>query len=274
MNLTVRRLQIDLGQGFSRHWHGGDAFRTAYYNALSMSFPVGEQYFIDSVRAGLALLPDTPEHAAMRSTVQAFIGQEATHRHLHGLYNAHLEKQGLTNQWQHWAGWRIRHSRRMHPLNHLAITCAYEHCTAVFAEGTLRHPEWFEPAEPQMRLLWRWHASEEAEHRGVAFDLYRALGGGWWRRSAWHLWILTTFAIESSLQTAINLWRDKTFFKPSTWLSALSFAFGRDRVVWRATLPLLGYLRPGFHPVRSAPAGDELAAAWLRENEAHWRAVR
>jgi hypothetical protein len=26
--------------------------------------------------------------------------------------------------------------------------------------------------------------------------------------------------------------------------------------------------------VRSAPAGDELAAAWLRENEAHWRAVR
>ena len=274
MNLNVRKLEIDLAAGFGRHWHGGDAFRTAYYNALSMSFPVGEQYFIDAVRAGLALLPDTPEHAALRETVQAFIGQEATHRHLHGLYNAHLEKQGLVNRWQHWAGWRIRHSQWMHPLTHLAVTCAYEHCTAVFAEGTLRHAEWFEPAEPKMRLLWRWHASEEAEHRSVAFDLYKALGGSWLRRAMWHLWILNTFIVEASLQTAINLWRDGSFFKLRTWRSALGFAFGRDRVVLRCALPLLAYLRPGFHPVRSAPDGDALAAQWLRENASAWRAVR
>ena len=50
--LTVRRLSVDLSQGFSRHWHGGDAFLTAYANALSMSFPVGEQSFIDAVKAG------------------------------------------------------------------------------------------------------------------------------------------------------------------------------------------------------------------------------
>ena len=31
----------------------GDAFLTAWFNALSMSFPVGEQFFIDSVRNGL-----------------------------------------------------------------------------------------------------------------------------------------------------------------------------------------------------------------------------
>lgn len=50
--LTVRRLSVDLSQGFSRHWNGGDAFLTAYANALSMSFPVGEQSFIDAVKAG------------------------------------------------------------------------------------------------------------------------------------------------------------------------------------------------------------------------------
>src|SRR5438105_6769439 len=110
----VRKLEIDLSQGFARHWHGGDAFRSHYYNALSMSFPVGEQYFIDAVRQGLALLPNDAGHTALRATAQAFIGQEATHRHIHALYNAQLEKQGLVNRWERWAAWRIRHSTWMH----------------------------------------------------------------------------------------------------------------------------------------------------------------
>ena len=97
--LTVRRLAVDLSQGFTRHWNGGDAFTTAFCNALSMSFPVGEQLFIDAVRAGGKALSDSPEHEALRETVRGFIGQEATHRHLHSLYNAHLEKQGLINHW-------------------------------------------------------------------------------------------------------------------------------------------------------------------------------
>ncbi len=91
-DLTVRRLAVDLSQGFSRHWNGGDAFLTAYCNALSMSFPVGEQFFIDAVKSGAKALPDTPENADLHQVVKGFIGQEATHRHLHGLYNAHLEK--------------------------------------------------------------------------------------------------------------------------------------------------------------------------------------
>ena len=46
--LVVRRLLIDLETPFARHWCGGDAFRSALFNALSMSFPVGEQFFIDA----------------------------------------------------------------------------------------------------------------------------------------------------------------------------------------------------------------------------------
>jgi uncharacterized protein len=50
--LVVRRLLVDLQTPLPRHWCGGDAFRTALFNALSMSFPVGEQFFIDSIRLG------------------------------------------------------------------------------------------------------------------------------------------------------------------------------------------------------------------------------
>src|SRR5215510_1374522 len=97
--LVVRRLLVDMEQPIDRHWCGGDAFRTAFFNALSMSFPVGEQFFIDSVRGGWKAL-SSDEQARFAGEVQGFVGQEATHRRLHSLYNEHLERQGLVNEWE------------------------------------------------------------------------------------------------------------------------------------------------------------------------------
>ena len=54
---VVRRLLVDMEQPIARHWCAGDPFRTAFFNALSMSFPFGEQFFIDSVRKGFQALP-------------------------------------------------------------------------------------------------------------------------------------------------------------------------------------------------------------------------
>src|SRR3954469_10939964 len=80
--LPVRRLRVDLSRGFDPLWNGGDAFRTHYLNALSMSFPVGEQFFIDAVRKGVSLLPEA-EQARWAPELRGFVGQEATHRFLH-----------------------------------------------------------------------------------------------------------------------------------------------------------------------------------------------
>lgn len=71
--LTVRRLLIDLRPPFAGRWNGGCAFCSALFNALSMSFPVGEQYVIDSVRNGLKALPDA-ERERLAPEVQGFIG--------------------------------------------------------------------------------------------------------------------------------------------------------------------------------------------------------
>src|SRR5215475_12611523 len=98
--LPVRRLRIDLSSGFDRLWNGGNSFRTHYLNALSMSFPVGEQFFIDSVRKGVSLLP-IEERPQWDAALRGFVGQEATHRFLHGQFNEELERQGLDNAWQH-----------------------------------------------------------------------------------------------------------------------------------------------------------------------------
>ena len=80
--LPSSRLVIDLEEPIARNWCGGDAFSTAMFNALSMSFPFGEQFFIDSVRDAMAMLSPYLQ-AQHKAEVKGFIGQEATHRRIH-----------------------------------------------------------------------------------------------------------------------------------------------------------------------------------------------
>ena len=259
--LPIRRLRVDLSQGFPSLWNGGEAFRTHYCNALSMAFPVGEQFFIDSVRKGVAMLPPGLQ-AAWADELRGFTGQEATHRFLHAQFNAELDRQGLKNHWQHWIAWRIENGKNLHPVNHVAVTAAYEHFTAVMATGTLTHPRWLAGAPHDLALLWRWHCVEESEHKAVAFDLYRAMGGSERRRILWFVYIALQFFVESSLQTFINLWRAGLWWQPRTWWEGARYLFGRGGVWGASFLPLLRYLRPGFHPNQLGDPAE--MAEWLR----------
>jgi len=283
--LPVRKLEVDLSTGFERHWHGGDAFRSMFFNALSMSFPVGEQFFIDSVREALKGLPEEPRHAALRETIRGFIGQEATHRRVHGLYNEQLERQGLINRWQHWAQRRIERARHLKPLHPLAVTCAYEHCTAVLADLTLRHDALLAGAEPRMQTLWRWHAAEETEHGAVAFDLYQALSGNLTWRRRWFTYVLILFSLDCLGQTLLNLKHDGSLWRLSTWRSARRFMLGRNGVLRLSGPALLRYYRADFHPALQAdspPARGEhagvsvqqLAERWLKANADRYRVLR
>jgi uncharacterized protein len=261
--LTVRRLQIDLDTPLPRHW-AGDAFRTAFFNALSMSFPAGEQLFIDSLKKALATLPPR-QRERFDDEVRGFIGQEATHRHVHARFNAHLARQGLVNAWELRILSRRAELERLDVRNWVAVTAATEHLTAVFAEYLLARPGVLGQAEPRLQQLWQWHSAEEIEHRSTAFGIYRALGGG----EAWRLGIfrvvLRMFLLDVARQTLHNLWRDGSWWRPSTWAAAGCFLFGRDgfltvsQPLWRL------YLRPDFHPEQ---ADGQRAQRWLAEHAA------
>jgi predicted metal-dependent hydrolase len=275
--LTVRRLLVDLRAPLSKRWHRND-FLTQFFNALSMSFPVGEQFFIDSVRAALPMLAQQPEHQQLRHDIAQFIGQEAAHRQIHAHYNAHLEFQGLVNKWQHWALRRQARAARlgMHPKSLLAVTCAYEHLTSTLAHQTLQHADALDGAEERMQTLWRWHASEEIEHRSVAFDLYQAVGGNHRKRVQWYLFVLLTMALEATAQTVLNLKRSGTLWRVGTWRDGLAFFLGRQGLVWRSTPALLRYVRRDFHPQQQEPGSDsaQLAQQWLAKHASQWRGVR
>ena len=256
--LTVRRLRVDLDAPLPRHW-AGDAFRTAFFSALSMSFPLGEQHFIDSVRKGLAALPDSQRNA-WAAEVQGFIGQEATHRQVHQRFNDLLARQGLVNTWQA----RLQSQRALleslDVRNWLAVTAASEHLTAVFAQYLLAQPQALHGAPAHLRDLWLWHSCEETEHRSTAFDLYLALGGDDPRRCRIYRMVVRSFALDLARQTLRNLWHDGTLWQPLTWVQGARFLFGRNGLVTLTAGPRRQYLRRDFHPQQ---ADETPALRWL-----------
>lgn len=268
-DLVVRRLLIDLSTPFSSRWNGGDAFRSAFFNALSMSFPVGEQYFMDSVRAGLKTLSEE-DRQRLAPEVQGFVGQEATHRRIHTLFNGHLEKQGFDNVLERRAAKRLQDNAHRDVRVHVAATAATEHFTAVFADWMLGHPEALAGAEPRLQTLWLWHSAEESEHCSTAFDIYQAMNGGHAWRVRIFRYITFMFLADITRQTVRNLWQDGSLFQWRTWRSAYQLLFSKDGMI-RGNYPLWkAYFSPDFHPRQH---DTSRSVQWLSDNSAQFSRV-
>lgn len=278
--MSIRALQIDFSQGFVRRWFGGDAFRSAYFNAMSMTFPVGEQSFIDSVKGVDDLIDeqinDEAERAELRASLTDFIAQEATHRHIHTQFNAVLQTQGFENRVEERIKKRLERYRYEHPMNLLAATCAYEHYTAILSYVMLKNRATCEAMQPMMRRLWLWHALEETEHKAVAFDLYKRLGGHERERIVAYVLAMFFMQMDAFLQTTHNLRCDGALWKPSTIWGMLTFYFGRpsrgNGWIWMTTRPLLAYFRRNFHPNQLGE--PELPHIYASEHAQDWRVVR
>ncbi|MDG1486089.1 MAG: metal-dependent hydrolase, partial [Porticoccaceae bacterium] len=48
--ITKRNPQLDLAEALKVDWMNNHQFATAWFNAMSITFPLGEQFFINSVR--------------------------------------------------------------------------------------------------------------------------------------------------------------------------------------------------------------------------------
>jgi Predicted metal-dependent hydrolase len=183
--LPVRRdLHFHLPADRVCDWNGHGRMVSHFFNALSIFFPEGERFFIQSVRHYRDRVRD-PE---LQQAVAAFIGQEAMHGREHTEYNALLEQAGLPAAACERRVVRLltRVKRIQPPAMQLAATIALEHFTAIMADRLLRDFDAsMHGAEPHYARVWRWHALEETEHKAVAFDVFRAIFGNGLR--AWAL---------------------------------------------------------------------------------------
>lgn len=229
-----------------------------------MNFPAAEQFFIDSVRAGIQALPDA-QRAEFDDKIGAFAGQEATHRRIHSLFNEHLARLGYTNAWEERVRARLdRFKLVKDPRHAVAITAATEHITTIVAQYLLEHPQALQGAPERLQAMWLWHASEESEHRSIAFDLYCALGGDHAWRVRWMRLATIQIVTDMFRQTMRNLWHDGQLLRWRTWRSAASFFLGRHGLLRHIFRPWRDYFRRDFHPSQQ---DGSLAAEWLRRNE-------
>lgn len=248
--MTIPRRDVDFALDAAtipRDWCDGDAFETTFLNALSLLFPEGERFFVESVKAHKHLVSDP----ALCRDIAGFIGQEAMHGKEHRAFNELLVAHGYAEAPRVDAKLRrfLKLVRKvLSPKSQLAVTCALEHFTAMLAEQLLGEPRMREQMHPAVRPLWLWHALEESEHKTVAFDVYRAAGGGYARRVS--LMLLTTvvfFAVQGLVHTRLLATRG-ALWRPWTWLRGLSRMWLWPGFFTRLTPAYLSYFRPRFHP--------------------------
>src|SRR5262252_9175404 len=82
LSITPRDRRFGREATMPRLWHGGRVKATAIYNALSSTFPIGEAYFVESVRA---FREGTPPKLA--EEIKAFTTQEVIHSREHDAFN-------------------------------------------------------------------------------------------------------------------------------------------------------------------------------------------
>ena len=99
-----------------------------------------------------------------------------------------------------------------------------------------------------VRPLWVWHALEESEHKAVAFDVYRTVGGGYLLRVAIMLLTTAIFFAEVAHVHARFLAARRLLWRPWRWLRGISYMWLRPGHLRRLIPGYLDYFRPGFHP--------------------------
>lgn len=246
LQIRPRHLDFDLPDPLPRHWHGGDAFKSHLFDAMSVLFPDGERFFIDSVRQFRDQITDP----TLKEQIRGFIGQEGHHSREHLQYSQRLRDLGYAIEpIERRARGRIRYAqKRLSPQRQLAATAALEHITAIMADRVLRDPECLRGAEPNMARLWRWHALEETEHKAVAFDVYQQVCGS--RRLLRRAMRLATlfFVLDTTRGLVHMLKRDGLLWNWRVWRDGVQWMWGRNGVFRPLLRTYRDFFDTGFHP--------------------------
>ncbi|AOY92245.1 metal-dependent hydrolase [Cupriavidus sp. USMAA2-4] len=232
-------------------WHRLGPHVTHFVNALSIFFPAGERFFMDSVRN----YRDQVDDPELKRAIAGFIGQEAMHTREHMLYNKLMDDAGLPASRLDGMVWKLLDLlRKILPKSwQLAHTIALEHYTAMLAGGLLADERHLGGSEPGYRQVWTWHALEETEHKAVAYDVWNAV-----IKPGPYRYFLRTFTM---LTTTVTFWAMVFVFHVRLVMAdkqckhkllgfgrVMHFLWGSPGVLRKMIPEWFDYFRPGFHP--------------------------
>ena len=249
LSITPRDRRFGRGEATARWWHGGKPAATAFYNALSATFPLGEAYFVDSVRQ---FRDGAPEPLA--SEIRAFTQQEVIHSREHLAFNRRAADSGYDlGKLEQRVSERLALTKTKPPIVSLAATMALEHFTAILAHELLADPRHLAGADEATADLWRWHATEEIEHKGVAYDTWLNATKAWPKRKRWSvkakvmLFVTRNFIVDRTAG-AMELLRQDGITGARAWSSLLWYMWVRPGMMRKIFAAWVSFFAPGFHP--------------------------
>ena len=248
LTLTVRDERFNRDTTPHRWW-AGDAFGTAWHNALSATFPRGEAFFIEAVKAHR-----DGADPKLAEEIRAFVKQEINHTREHIAFNRLAEDHGYDiKAIDKRVAEMLALTKDRPVIVNLAATMALEHYTAMMAQEFLANPNHFKDADPEVRAMWEWHAVEEIEHKGVAFDTWNHATRDWTPFRRWKLRSLMMLIV--SFNFFRNRWTDTLELLAQDGITGGRAKWGlfkyltvKPGVVRRIFPAWLSYFKPGFHP--------------------------
>jgi len=249
LTITPRDRRFGRGTRQEHWWMGGDPVATAFYNALSATFPKGEAFFVESVRM---FREGTPPKLA--GEIKAFVTQEVMHSREHVQFNKRALEAGYDmTPLEDRVEWRLSITRSRPPIVNLAATMCLEHFTAILAHQLLKQPRHLAGADAESAALWRWHSIEEIEHKGVAYDTWLHATKDWPRRKRWKvklkvmLFVTRNFIVDRTWGT-LELLRQDGITGARAWARMFWFAWVRPGMLRKIFGAWLAFFLPGFHP--------------------------
>jgi predicted metal-dependent hydrolase len=216
---------------------------------LSTTFPAGEAFFVESVRK---FRDGAPPRLA--EDIKAFTTQEAIHSREHDAFNRRASSAGYDlSELEAQVEKRLAVTRDKPPIVSLAATMALEHFTAILAHQLLADPRHLAGAERETADLWRWHAVEEIEHKGVAYDTWLHATRHWPRFKRWKvkakvmLYVTRNFLVDRTAG-ALALMRQDGVGGARAWAALLIYLWVRPGMFRKIGAAWFKFFLPGFHP--------------------------
>ncbi|MGN4070981.1 metal-dependent hydrolase [Burkholderia gladioli] len=265
-------------------WIPGDPASTHLINVLNLMFPEGELWFCRVYNKALPMIVDP----ALRADAEGFLRQEAVHSRSHDAvlkhyYNRHgIDTQPFTKKMA-WIfnrmlgeapfGSRRIGRSRFWLRQQLAVIASLEHYFGYLGNWILNARELDRAADPAMLDLLRWHGAEEVEHRTVAFDIFRHLGGTYLDRVVNMSLVIVTLLFMFRSGTKFMFAHDPDAGRyPGVIRTMIAGAkYGRTPSFWNVTSAALRFFRPGYTP--HGEGSTEQALAYLAISPAAQAAV-
>ena len=249
INPVRRNLKFGLDKCKALNWNADGMNVTQFYNTLSIFFPAGERFFIQSVRNYRKEITD-PQ---LKAQISAFVGQEGFHTREHEEYNDALVQAGMPiEQLDAIVVRALGVAKKLPRPMQLAATVALEHLTAVLGDMLLKNDFLLKSADERYAAIWNWHAIEETEHKAVCFDAYEAVVGN--GAAAYSMRVLA-FVLANLIFWSLfvpfyatMLARSGGLFNPRGWFKVINLTLGRPGILRRELGAWADFFRPGFHP--------------------------